>query len=128
MTDAKKQPIDESFRFSLSFGVAMLVLSIPSLWLARPWRWDLPLYSIVAALVFIPFATTICVYCPVLFVRHILKSGKRGKLVLNAFLSVVVSVGCIFGLAFVFSGFEPIDAWLIAPVTMWAILVLNEKL
>lgn len=120
--------LTDRFRFTADFLVALVVLSIPSLWLSRPWDWDLPAYSILSGLIFIPLATTIVVYCPIMFIRAILKSGRTGMKIAKAFIGVVIAAGMMLLLSSVFGGFKPVDTWLVVLVASWATVALDDKI
>ncbi|MBC2593090.1 hypothetical protein H5P28_02335 [Ruficoccus amylovorans] len=85
--------LEKPFRLTKEFFIAWLVLALPTLWLVRPWDWELPLYSRLAGMVFLPFAVTIVFYCPALFILWALGDGPQGRRVLLTFLIVMVAAG-----------------------------------
>ena len=120
--------LDEPFRITSDLLIAWAVLSIPSLWFARPWEWEVPLYSRFAAILFIPFAVTIATYCPILFVRSVLASGPFGARIAKAFFSVIAATALMLTLAYTFGGFQPVDSWLIILVAAWANKTMGAKI
>ena len=54
--------LDKPVKLTPDFLAAFAVLAVPTLWLAQPWSWNLPLISKVAGVVFLPFAAVIVCY------------------------------------------------------------------
>ena len=73
----KAPSLDKPLKLTPDFLAAFAVLAVPTLWLAQPWSWNLPLISKVAGVDFLPFAAVIVCYCPVLLALAVIHGGKE---------------------------------------------------
>ena len=87
--------LTKPFRPSRDFWAAYVLLGVPVLWFARPWSWELPVFSKVAGLVFLPFAAAMVCYFPFLFIAAITRGSSKEKKIGLAFLAAVIS-GALF--------------------------------
>src|SRR5947209_15431721 len=70
---------NKPFRFTRGFWLAYIFLGAPVLWFAKPWSWELPVFSRIAGLVFLPFAAAIVCYCPFLFVYSLVRGASKER-------------------------------------------------
>ncbi len=87
----KTTDLEKPFRLSRDFWAAYALLGIPVLWFARPWNWELPIYSKAAGFVFLPFAAAIVCYCPFLFIAAITRGSSKERKIGLAFLAAFMS-------------------------------------
>ncbi len=119
--------IDQPFRLSRDVLVAWALLAFPSLILTQPWQWSLPLYSQIAGILFIPFAAMIVLYCPILLLIAVFRSGSRGRVVFGAFILTMVETAAALGILFVSGHFEPVNAASVFAISAGAIFVFNYR-
>jgi hypothetical protein len=86
----KTVDVDKPFKLTFEFAIALAVLTIPTLWISKPWTWDLPLYSRAAGTVFLPFAATIVIYCPILFFASVSRDAFRNGSAFRAFFATIL--------------------------------------
>ncbi|MCX7007850.1 MAG: hypothetical protein NTY53_11495 [Kiritimatiellaeota bacterium] len=91
------EEIDKPFRLSADFVVAWILIAIATCLITHPWKFDLPLYSIISYVLVVPFLFTFVIYGPVLLMRQVLRSGRRGWFVGGVFLQIIVAIGCLLG-------------------------------
>ncbi len=120
-------PWTEPFVPGVAFFVALAVISIPTLYLATPWNWDLPWISRIAGIAFFPFAATIVIFCPVAFLKRIFNDRQNGMKVLRVFVSCVLGILFLLLPVWLISGFEPIHSWIVAGLSFWAIWYFNHR-
>ena len=90
--------IDKPYKPGADFGIAYVFLAIPVLWFVRPWLWDLPVYSKIAGVVFLPFAATVVSYCPFLFAVAVIRGDAMQKKIFRAFVSAIGGVTLWLGI------------------------------
>lgn len=116
----KAPSLDKPFRFTLDFWIAFTVLAVPTLWLSRPWSWDLPIVSKVSGLVFLPIAAVIVCYCPVLFAMALLRGGREERKVASAWVGAVAGAVVFLGLVWSIYGFDGLPSFIAIPAVLIA--------
>jgi hypothetical protein len=109
--------LDQPFRPTTGFWVAYLALSIPVLWFAAPWKWELPIYAQVAGAVFLPFAATVVLYCPYLFAVAVLRGDSKQRQIARAFFSATLGAAALLFVIWWIRGF-PQMPWLLVALTV----------
>jgi hypothetical protein len=94
--------VDKPFKLTSEFGIALAVLTIPTLWIFKPWTWDLPLYSRAAGTVFLPFAATIVIYCPILFFASVSREAFKKGSAFRAFFAAILGAAIYLSLFWYF--------------------------
>lgn len=88
--------IDQPVRLTWHYAAAYVLLAGPTLWLVRPWTWELPLISQVTGSVVLPAVVLVLVYFPPVFVASLIKSWTRQQKALERFiLAFVVFLGAV---------------------------------
>ena len=88
--------IDKPFRPGWDFLAVWAILAVPGVKYAirvigSPW------YSVAAFAVVVPFLGTFLIYGPVLFIKQIVRSGSRGRLVGRVFASIIACLALLYG-------------------------------
>ena len=122
----KTAALDKPFRFSSAFWGAYILLAIPTLWFAKPWRWDLPVISIVAGVAFLPFAAAIVCYCPVVFVVAVARGGPEERRLARAFGVAVLGVTLFLSASWALYGFQPLPSIVGAAAAFFAVRFLTR--
>ena len=119
--------LDKPFRFTAGFWVAFAVLAIPTLRLAQPWHWELPVISKIAGTVFIPFAAVVVCYCPVMFVMAVIQGGKEGKEIASAFIGAIAGAAVFLCAVWIVYGFDRLPSWLAIPAVLIASAIYSRR-
>jgi hypothetical protein len=106
----KPVDLEKPFTLTRDFWAAYLLLGIPVLWFARPWAWELPIYSQIAGLVFLPFAAALTCYCPFLLLHAIIRGSSRGKAIGWALLAALVGAALFLTGVWLIYGFANIPS------------------
>lgn len=116
----KTPSLDKPFRFTVDFWIAFAVLAVPTLWLAQPWNWDLPIVSKLTGVLFLPFAAVIVCYCPVLFAVAIFQGGKEERESVSAWAGALVGAAVFLGIVWIVYGFDRIPSFFAIPAVLIA--------
>jgi hypothetical protein len=106
----KTVDLEKPFTLSHDFWAAYLLLGVPVLWFARPWVWELPVFSRIAGFVFLPFAAAIICYCPFLFLRAVVRGSSNDKKIGWAFLAAVAGASLFLTAVWFFYGFASVPS------------------
>jgi hypothetical protein len=120
--------LEKPFRLTKEFFIAYLVLVLPTLWLLRPWDWELPIVSRLAGIIFLPFAVTIVFYCPALFIVWAFGDGPLGRRVLLTFLITLTAAGVAIYILWANGHFQSFDSGLDLIVAEIVLLILHLRL
>jgi hypothetical protein len=102
----KYPSIDDPLRLGKSFWLTYALLVGPSLWLLRPWTWELPLYAEVIGFVFPPFLAAIALYTFVLFILSLTANFEGQKRSFACFIASIVGPSIFLAVAWIFSGYQ----------------------
>ena len=96
------------------------MLAVPTLWLAQPWSWNLPLISKVAGVVFLPFAAVIVCYCPVLLALAVIHGGKEERKSASALVGAVAGAAVFLSAVWIIYGFDKLPSLVAVPAVLIA--------
>ncbi len=122
-----KRSVDDPFRFTWPFALTMLMVYVPVFYYWRPWNSSLPLISVVAMCIFIPFFVALLIYGPIVVYLQIKDSGKHGRELLKRSFVVIASAAVlIVGLEYL-GYLEKVRSWIVLPLTIFAICYLGSS-
>ena len=101
----KPVDLDSPIRLDRPFWILYALVGLPILLVIRPWAWDQPLGSRLAAVLLFPFATAIVAYCVVLFVSAALFGGAVQRRKFWSFMIVVGIISAGMATEWALSGF-----------------------
>lgn len=102
--------IDDPIQLGKSFWITYGLLLGPSLWLLRPWAWELPIYAEVIGAMFPPFLAAIVIYTFVMFTFSLTKNFAGQKRTFACFVASIVGPSVFFAAAWIFSGYQNLPA------------------
>ncbi len=102
--------IDDPIRLGKSFWITYGLLLGPSLWLFRPWAWELPIYAEVIGAVFPPFLAAIALYTFVMFTLSLTRNFEGQKQAFAGFVASIVGPSVFLVAAWIFSGYQNLPA------------------
>jgi type IV secretory pathway VirB2 component (pilin) len=88
------------------FWIIYALVGLPILFVVRPWAWDQPLISRLAAVLLFPFATAIVVHCAVLAGSSVLFGGAAQRRKFWSFLIVIGVISAGMAAEWALSGFS----------------------
>jgi len=83
--------LEKQFRLTREFWFAYAILAAPVIVVAKPWTWQLPAISQIAAYAFLPFAAVIVTYSSVAFIAAVIHGTSKERKIGVAFLASVGS-------------------------------------
>jgi hypothetical protein len=116
----KASALDKPFRPAVDFWIAFMLLAIPTLWLSKPWGWELPLISKIAGIVFLPFAAVIVCYCPVLFALAVFRGGEKERKAASAFAGAIIGAAVFLSVVWFNYGFGRLPSLVAVPAVLIA--------
>ena len=116
----KTGTLDQPFKLSLDFWAAYLLLGIPTLWITKPWAWNLPVISKAAGIVFFPFAAAIVCYCPVLLALAVIRGDSKEKKIAGEFAAAVAGATVFLAIVWARYGFDRVPSFLAIPAVLLA--------
>lgn len=120
-----KPSIEKPFKLTWHFWVCMAMVSIPIFVFWPPWEdTAMPLISIIASCVALPFFATLFIYCPVVFIKRAMESGDRGIFMLKL-LSFVIFGNLLVLAAIYYLGYiELVRSWIVLPLVVCSLLAI----
>jgi hypothetical protein len=98
--------IDKPIRLTRAFWVTYAFFGLPVLWYVKPWLWQQPIYSIVAAFVFFPFAAAIVAYCSFLFILAVALGGESQRRPARAFATAIICAALFLAIGWISGGYK----------------------
>ena len=102
--------LEKPFTLSRDFWAAYVLLGAPVLWFAKPWAWELPIFSQIAGFVFLPFAAAMLCFCPFLFLSAILRGSSKEKKIAAAFVSAIAGASLFLTAVWFIYGFGSVPS------------------
>ncbi len=123
----KTTALDKPFRPTVDFWAAFMLLAIPTLWLSKPWAWDLPMISKIAGIIFLPFAAVIICYCPVLFALAVFCGGEKERKIARAFIAAIAGTTAFLCVVWATYGFGRLPSLIGIPAAFIASAIYSHN-
>jgi len=84
----------------------------------------MPLISVIASCVALPFLVTLFTYCPVVFVKRAIESGDHGRFMLKIFLLVMLGNMILLATIYFLGYIEHVRSWIVLPLVTCSLLII----